>query len=65
MKEIESDGFITRDEDITTPRQTCFNCKWFKFDIGLKAYICTEGHIINGQDWRQKYSVCDRWESKR
>lgn len=65
MKEIESDGFITRDEDVSPIGHTCFNCKWFKFDIGLRAYKCTEGHIVNGQDWRQKYSICDLWEGKR
>lgn len=65
MREIESDGYITRDEDVTTNRQTCFNCGWFKYSIETKGYICTEGHSVSGQDWRQRYAVCDRWRRKR
>lgn len=65
MKEIEQDGFITRSEDISQPRKTCFNCGAYRYFLDSKHYKCIEGHVIDSADWRQKYSVCDRWREKK
>lgn len=65
MKEIEQDGFITRSEDISQPRKTCFNCGAYRYFIDSKHYKCIEGHVLDSADWRQKYSVCDRWREKK
>ena len=60
MKEIEQDGFVTRSEDISQPKKTCFNCGAYRYFLDSKHYKCIEGHVIDSADWRQKYSVCDR-----
>lgn len=65
MKEIEHDGFITRSEDISQPRKTCFNCGAYRYFLDSKHYKCIEGHVLDSADWRQKYSVCDRWREKK
>lgn len=65
MKEIEKDGFITRDEDVSQPRKTCFNCGAYRYFLDSKHYKCIEGHILDSAVWRQKYSVCDRWREKK
>ena len=65
MKETEADGFITRDSDLSQIRKTCFNCGAYKYFIDAKRYKCLEGHVIDAADWRQKYTVCDRWREKR
>lgn len=64
MREIESDGFITRDEDVSPSRDTCFNCAHYKYDISERYYRCFAGRSVGEEDWRQKYSVCDLWEEK-
>ena len=64
MKEIKADGFITRNEDITKIKKTCYNCGAYKYFLDSKRYKCIEGHIIDGADWRRKYCVCDRWKKK-
>lgn len=65
MKELEADGFITRQEDISQEKHTCFNCGCYKYFLDSKRYKCIEGHVIDAADWRQKYSVCDRWRKKK
>ena len=65
MKEIENDGYITRDEDLTQRKRTCYNCGAYRYFIDSKRYKCIEGHIVDAADWRQKYSVCDRWREKK
>nr|MBQ4455299.1 hypothetical protein [Clostridia bacterium] len=64
MKEIEADGFITREADVSQTKRTCFNCRHYKYDFYEREYRCTDGHVIKGPDWRQRYEVCDRWEKK-
>ncbi len=61
-KEIESDGFITREEYLASERRTCYNCKWFQYSLINKRYACFEGHSIGDDDWRKKYDCCDKWE---
>lgn len=63
-KEIEADGYITRFEDVTPIKHTCTSCGAYRFDIQKRRYVCTKGHSIGGTDWRQKYAVCDEWESE-
>ena len=65
MKEIEADGFITMDKDVSPSRQTCFNCGAYRYFLDDKRYKCIEGHVIDSADWRQKYTVCDRWRAKK
>ena len=65
MKEIEQDGYITRDADLSGIPHTCFNCGAYKYFIDSKRYKCIEGHIVDAADWRQKYSVCDQWRRKK
>ena len=65
MKEIENDGYITRDEDLSETKRTCYNCGAYRYFIDAKRYKCIEGHIVDAADWRQKYSVCDRWRRKK
>ena len=65
MKEIENDGYITRDEDLSETKRTCYNCGAYKYFIDTKRYKCIEGHIVDAADWRQKYSVCDKWREKK
>lgn len=65
MREIESDGFITREEDVSQIPKTCYNCGAYRYFLDVKHYKCIEGHIIDSADWRQKYSVCDRWRRKK
>ena len=65
MREPEADGFITRKTDISPERRTCFNCGAYRYFIDIKHYKCIEGHVIDSADWRQKYSVCDRWRRKK
>lgn len=64
MKEIEADGYITREADITPTRNTCFNCFHYGYDIEHRYYRCYAGRAVGEEDWRQKYSVCDRWKRK-
>lgn len=61
MREIEQDGFITREEDISPRRQTCFNCDHYTYSLFLKCYVCSEGHSVS----EKKYNVCDEWRRKR
>ena len=61
-EEIEKDGFITRAEDTSKERRTCYNCRFYKYVLGYRTYKCMNGHVFNEPDWRQRYSVCDRWE---
>lgn len=61
MREIEADGFITREEDISQKKRTCFNCRFYQYSLFMKRYLCTQGHLVGESDWRQKYSVCDSW----
>lgn len=63
-REIEADGYITRTEDVSPIKHTCFTCKHYKFDVTKRRYVCTNGYSISGTDWRMKYEVCDRWESE-
>lgn len=65
MKEIEADGFITRDEDVSKIKSTCYNCGAYRYFIDADRYKCVEGHVIDSADWRQKYTVCDRWRPKK
>ena len=65
MKEIENDGYITRDEDLSETKRTCYNCGAYRYFLDAKRYKCIEGHVIDAADWRQKYSVCDRWRRKK
>ncbi len=65
MRETEADGYITRDADLTPQKQTCFNCGAYRYFLDVKHYKCIEGHVIDSADWRQKYSVCDRWREKK
>lgn len=65
MREPEADGFITREADISPERRTCANCGAYRYFIDIKHYKCIEGHVIDSADWRQKYSVCDRWRRKK
>ena len=65
MKEIEQDGYITRDADLTGQKRTCSNCGHYVYSLFLKCYVCSEGHSVSENDWRQKYSVCDRWRRKK
>ena len=65
MKEIENDGFITRESDVSPIKKTCFNCGAYKYFFGDKVYKCIEGHIVEDADWRQKYNVCDAWRKKK
>ena len=65
MKEIEQDVYITRDADLTQEKHTCFNCGCYRYFLDSKRYKCIEGHVIDAADWRQKYSVCDRWRRKK
>ena len=64
VKEIETDGFITREEDISPQKKTCFNCEKYVYSLFLKGYVCAEGHLVADTDWRRKYEVCDRWKMK-
>lgn len=65
MKEIEQDGYITRDADLSGIPHTCFNCGAYRYFLDAKRYKCIEGHIVDAEDWRQKYSACDRWRRKK
>ena len=64
MREIEADGFITREADLSPRKQTCFNCGNYVYSLFLKCYVCTEGHAVTDNDWRQKYNVCDSWKKR-
>lgn len=61
-REIEADGFITREADTTQNTKSCISCKWYQYSIIVKSYVCVEGHTIDAYDWRRKYDCCDRWE---
>lgn len=63
-KEIEADGYITRETDITPRKRTCINCMHYQFDVTKRHYACTRGHNISGSDWRMKYEVCDEWKGE-
>ena len=54
MKEIENDGYITRDADLSQEKRTCFNCGCYRYFLDSKRYKCIEGHVIDAADWRQK-----------
>ena len=58
-REIETDGFITREQDLPVSKQICATCEHWKYDRGWK---CEKGKAIGDPDWRQKYSTCDSWE---
>lgn len=63
MREIEADGFVTREADLKqTEKRVCANCKHLKRDDVLRRYTCRVGHLIDVADWRMKYEVCDKWE---
>ena len=63
MREIEADGFVTREADLKqTEKRVCANCKYLKHDDILRTYRCSVGHLIDVADWRMKYEVCDLWE---
>lgn len=64
MKEIEADGYITRECDLTPERRTCMNCRWYQYSIIIQGNACTEGHKVAPADWRRKYEVCDKWAKK-
>lgn len=65
-REIEADGYITRQTDLKqTERKVCATCKHFKHDDVLRRYRCKHGHLIDVADWRMKYEVCDEWETKQ
>ena len=61
VKEVEADGFITREEDISPQNQTCNNCRWYQYSLITKIYVCMQGYTITDNDWRKKYNVCDKW----
>ena len=63
--EIEADGYITRDDDLSEQKRTCYNFGAYRYFIDIKHYKCIEGHVIDAADWREKYSVCDRWRRKK
>lgn len=64
-KEIEADGFVTRQSDLKqTERKVCATCKHRKHDDILKRYRCSRGHLVDIADWRMKYEVCDKWEQE-
>ena len=63
--EIEADGYITREADLSETKHTCFNCGCYRYFLDAKRYKCIEGHVIDSADWRQKYSVCDKWRRKK
>ena len=65
MKEIEQDGYITRDADLSGIPHTCYNCGAYRYFLDAQRYKCIEGHIVDAADWRQKYSVCDQWRQKK
>ena len=65
MREIESDGYITRDSDLSERKRTCFNCEHYNYSLSLKCYVCSEGHSVSDADWRLKYNACDEWRRKR
>ena len=65
MRETEADGYITRDADLSETKHTCFNCGAYRYFIDIKHYKCIEGHVIDSADWRQRYSVCDKWRPIR
>ena len=63
MREIEADGFVTREADLKqTVKRVCANCKHLKHDNVLRTYKCSVGHLIDVADWRMRYEVCDKWE---
>lgn len=63
-KEIEADGYITRETDISPTKHTCYNCKRYKYDESMRALFCAKGHKLRGTDWRMKYEVCDDWKGE-
>lgn len=65
MSRIENDGFVTRECDVSQNKRTCCNCKFYKYDLLSRNYICVENHLLNDiVDWRQKYECCERWKFK-
>lgn len=63
-KEIEADGFVTRQSDLSSIKHVCANCKWWVFEPIDRGHVCCNGHSIHVADWRQKYDCCDLWEHK-
>lgn len=63
-KDIESDGFITRESDVSSTKKICGTCKYFVYSRVIHRHLCTNGHSIYASDWRTKYNCCDSWESK-
>lgn len=64
VREIEADGYITREADISPIKRTCYNCLHYRYDSKVKGYSCSGGHQVQSADWRMKYSVCDKWECR-
>ena len=64
-KEIEADGYITRQSDLKqTEKRVCANCKHKRYDSVLHRYSCFRGHLLDVSDWRMKYEVCNEWEKE-
>lgn len=61
-REIEQDGYITREQDVAPRKRICFTCKHYKHDPNRRRYVCTQGHKVGEADWRFKYDICDEWE---
>ena len=61
-REIESDGYITRESDVAPRKRICYTCKHYKHDPCQRKYICDQGHKVGEADWRFKYDICDEWE---
>lgn len=58
-KEIEADGFITMESDLSISRKICGTCKHWKHD---REWKCEKGKAAGEPDWRQKHNCCDSWE---
>lgn len=64
-REIEADGYITRQSDLKqTEKRVCASCKHLKHDNILRRYTCRKGHLVDVNDWRMKYEVCNEWEKQ-
>ena len=64
MREIEADGYITRECDLSPEKKTCANCRWYQYSLIVKGNVCALGHTVTPIDWRKKYGCCDSWEKK-
>ena len=63
-REIESDGYITREADLSPTKRICATCRYWKYEPIDRGHICVNGHSVHRADWREKYEVCDKWEKK-